>query len=259
MLGSLLQVLLASLVLHIGRELARLLEHAAEIEHLLPRVGGLAGLLGFDAPFELLLLLQEVVDLAQRILQEGSASTRSASVLLRLAGLFARQLLQLLVDRLLVGTGVPLGRALGVLLQLLLALLCLANPVGQFTELRDLLFEVLDRPTLQQDVEQALDVRDDLLLLAQGIGQGVGGEIVADAGDVLQQAGALEVLQSLLQQVDLLGLVLARVTLQQPVHQVAESASFAQDLVLVAAQPLELLLRILFVALRDRCRDHRSA
>ena len=131
------------------------------------------------------------------------------------------------------------------MLEPLLALLGLPDAVSEFAELLDLLLHVLRGAALQQDVEQALDVGDHFLLLAKRVAEGIGREVVADRGNVFEEPGALQVLQSLLQQRDLFLLAFAHIALLQAVHQVAQSACLAKDLVLVAAKALDLLLRVL--------------
>lgn len=93
---------------------------------------------------------------------------------------------------------------------------------------------ILDRLALEQDVEQALEVVDDLLLFAYRLDVRAGGDVVADAGDLAQDAGALEVGEPFAQQLHLFGLLLTLVALLQAFHQALQPLGLAEDLVLVA-------------------------
>ena len=259
-LRGLLKVFLSLLVAHVGRELARAFEQVAEVELLLLALLRRVAAFARGALLQRSLVLQQLFDALECVLEHRPPRAGGARIALRFVGLVARELLQLRLERLLVGVGLALACALRLLLKALLALLRLANAIREFAELLDLLLHVLRGAALQEDVEQALDVGDHFLLLAQRVAECIGREVVADRRDVFEEPRALQVLKSLLQQRDLLLLALAHIALLQAVHQVTQSACLAQDLVLVAAKAFHLLLRILGVLLRScmRCARERE-
>ena len=227
------------LVLDLSLKVSDLLAQVAQVERLAlgRRRPPLA--LVLEAVFELLLGAQQLLDAPQRALQERPPRARLLGVAVGFALLGVAHLGERVRQLLLGRTELTLHRVLGLLDQLALALLQLGRGPRLALHLLDLVVEGLDGLAREQDVEQALEVRDDLALLAQRLGEGRRLDVLADARDVAQDPGALEVREAFFEVGDLLGLAFTLVADLEARHQLLQALGLAEDLVLVAAEPLQ--------------------
>ena len=259
--GSGAEVELPLLVAQFGLQFAGALRQFAEVELARLGLAAAAGLLVGEALLEARLVAQKFADALQPALQEGPSRAGLPGVGVRLAALGVAQLLQRVEQPLFARRRRRLHRLGGAIAQRPLALLQFPRRARLLGDLREVGVEARHRLAFEQDVDQAFEVGDDFLLLAQRLGVGAGGDVVADAGDFTQHARSFQVCDALLQQLDLLGLLFALVALLQALHHPVQSLGLAQDLFLVAAQPLHgfrVLLRRALLCWRRRRREREQ-